>query len=249
MYDAMMAETTKIIGHNGDPIEAYLARPLGPGPYGSVVVIHHMPGFDEGSKEIVRRFATHGYLAICPNLHYREAPGASPDDASAANRAAGGVPDDRLVGDVDAAAQCLKRLPSSNGKAGTIGYCSGGRQSFLAACSLDLEAAVDCYGAFVVRKPPQGAPVPAAVHPIVDLAPQLSCPLLGLFGAEDKYPAPDEVAELEEALTKAGKTFEFHTYENAGHAFFSVERPNYRPEAAKDGWRRVFAFFDQHLGG
>src|SRR5215475_4058034 len=96
MRDAMMmAETISILGHGGDQIEAYLARPLGPGPYGGVVVIHHMPGFDEGNKEITRKFAAHGYLAICPNLHYRDAPGASPDDASAASRARGGVPDDR----------------------------------------------------------------------------------------------------------------------------------------------------------
>ena len=87
MNDAMMAETISITGHGGDQIEAYLARPLGPGPYGGVVVIHHMPGYDEGSKEITRKFAAHGYLAICPNLHYREAPGASPDDAAAASRA------------------------------------------------------------------------------------------------------------------------------------------------------------------
>src|SRR5215470_7978563 len=100
MYDAMMAETISITAHGGDQIEAYLARPLGPGPSGGVVVIHHMPGYDAGSKEITRKFAVHGYLAILPNLHYREAPGASPDDASAAVRAQGGVPDDRLVGDV-----------------------------------------------------------------------------------------------------------------------------------------------------
>src|SRR5215470_3446355 len=100
MYDAMMAETISITGHGGDQIEAYLSRPLGPGPYGGVVVIHHMPGYDEGSKEITRKFAAHGNLAICPNLYYREAPGASPDDAAAASRAQGGVPDDRLVGDV-----------------------------------------------------------------------------------------------------------------------------------------------------
>ena len=79
-----MAETISITGHGGDQVEAYLARPLGPGPYGGVVVIHHMPGYDEGSKEITRTFAAHGYLAICPTLHYRAAPGASPDDAAAA---------------------------------------------------------------------------------------------------------------------------------------------------------------------
>ncbi|MCO5994721.1 dienelactone hydrolase family protein [Actinoallomurus rhizosphaericola] len=246
MYDAMMAETIPLTGHSGDPIEAYLARPLGPGPYGGVVVIHHMPGYDEPSKEIVRKIAAHGYAAIMPNLHYRDAPGASPDDAAAASRAAGGVPDERLVGDVDAAARYLKGLTSSNGKVGTIGYCSGGRQSFLAACSLDLDAAVDCYGAFVVGEVPENFPM--AVRPIVDLTPNLSCPLLGLFGAEDQYPSPDQVKELEEALKQHGKTYDFHVYEGAGHAFFAVDRPSYRPQAANDGWQRVFSWFDRYLG-
>jgi carboxymethylenebutenolidase len=244
MYDAMMAETITLTGHNDDPIEAYVARPLGPGPYGGVVVIHHMPGYDEATKEIVRKFAARGYAAIMPNLHYRDAPGAAPDDAAAASRAAGGVPDERLVGDVDAAARYLKRLTSSNGKVGTIGYCSGGRQSFLAACSLELDAAVDCYGAFVVGEAPENL---SNVQPIVHLAPKLSCPLLGLFGAEDKYPSPDQVAELEDELKRLGKTYEFHIYEDAGHAFFAVDRPSYRPQAANDGWQRVFAWFDRYL--
>ncbi|MEV5711063.1 dienelactone hydrolase family protein [Actinoallomurus sp. NPDC052274] len=246
MYDATMAETIPLTGHSGDPIEAYLARPLGPGPYGGVVVIHHMPGYDEPSKEIVRKLAAHGYTAIMPNLHYREAPGASPDDAAAASRAAGGVPDERLVGDVDAAVRYLRSLTSSNGKVGTIGYCSGGRQSFLAACSLELDAAVDCYGAFVVGEVPENFPM--AVRPIVDRTPNLSCPLLGLFGADDQYPSPDQVKELEEALKKHGKTYDFHVYEGAGHAFFAVDRPSYRPEAANDGWQRVFGWFDRYLG-
>ena len=247
MYDAMLAETISITGHGGDQIEAYLARPLTPGPHGGVVVIHHMPGYDEGTKEITRTFAAHGYNAICPNLYSREAPGASPDDAAATARAQGGVPDDRLVGDVAGAAAFLRAMPNSNGKAGTIGYCSGGRQSFLAACSLPLEAAVDCYGAFVTGQPPENFPL--KVGPIVHLAPGLSCPLLGLFGADDQYPSPEQVAELGKALEAAGKPHEFHTYEGAGHAFFSTNRPAYRPEAAVDGWQKIWDFFGRHLAG
>ena len=139
----------------------------------------------------------------------------------------------------------LKGLPTSNGKVGVIGYCSGGRQSFLAAVSLPLDAAVDCYGAFVVGTPPEGMPL--KVGPLVDRTPDLNCPLLGLFGADDKYPSPEQVAELEAALKAAGKTYEFHIYEGAGHAFFSVNRPAYRPEAATDGWEKIFAFYGKYL--
>jgi carboxymethylenebutenolidase len=244
MTDAMRAETMSMTGAGGDDIEAYVARPDG-AAVGGVVVLHHMPGYDDATKEITRRFATHGYTAVCPNLFHREAPGASPDDAAAAARAQGGVPDDRLVGDVAGAVRFLRHHGGDTLKVATIGYCSGGRQSFLAACSLQLDAAVDCYGAFVVNPPPEGAPV--HMRPIIGLAKDLSCPLLGLFGADDQFPTPDEVHELERVLTEHGKTFEFHTYEGAGHAFFAVDRPAYRPEAAVDGWARIWDFFGRHL--
>ncbi|HEY3501612.1 MAG TPA: dienelactone hydrolase family protein [Actinocatenispora sp.] len=245
MYDAMQAETVTIGGHGGDRIEAYLARPLGPGPYGAVVVIHHLPGYDRESKEFVRRFAAAGYLALCPNLYSREAPGADPDDAAAQVRAAGGIPDERLVGDVAGAAAYLRELTSSNGRVGVIGHCSGGRHAFLAACNLPLDAAVDCYGAFVTGTVPEDFPL--AVTPIVDQAPNLSCPVLGLFGNDDRYPSPDEVAELDAELTRLGKEHEFHSYDGAGHAFFGPDRPGYRPEAAVDGWAKIFDFFGRTL--
>ena len=245
MSDALQAETVRVTGHEGDEIEAYLAQPLGAGPYGAVVVIHHMPGYDEETKEITRRFAAHGYLALCPNLYWRQAPGASSQDAAAVVRGMGGVPDAQLVGDVGGAAALLTAMTSSNGKVATIGYCSGGRQSFLAACSLTLDAAVDCYGAFVVVPPPANLGV--TMTPVVHLADRLSCPLLGLFGAEDQSPSPHETAELEKILAGHDKTFEFHTFEGAGHAFFATNRPNYRPEAALAGWSLIWDFFGRYL--
>jgi carboxymethylenebutenolidase len=245
MKGDLHAETIELVGYGGDRIEAYLARPLGEATGGGVVVIHHMPGYDESTKEITRRFASRGYAAICPNLYSREAPGASPDDAAAAARASGGVPDERLVDDVGAAALHLRTLPDSNGKVGVIGYCSGGRQSVLAACSLDLQAAVDCYGAFVVVDVPEGAGF--TFKSLVPILPNLSCPLLGLFGAEDNFPAPDQTETLEKILAEHGKDFSFHTYDGAGHAFFHPDRPSFRPEVAKKGWEEIWTFFGQHL--
>src|SRR6266700_3228078 len=245
MDEALVAETATIIGAGGDEIGAYLARPQGRESFGGVVVIHHMPGYDSATKEITRKFAAYGYAALMPNLYHRDAPGASPDDAAAAGRAKGGVPDARLVGDVGGAAAYLRALDGSNGKVGVIGYCSGGRQSFLAACSLQLDAAVDCYGACIVNAPPEGMPL--KVQPIVGLSKDLSCPLLGLFGADDKYPAPEETAELSKVLDGLGKEHEFHTYDGAGHAFFSVNRAAYRVEAANDGWDKIWAFYGRHL--
>jgi carboxymethylenebutenolidase len=246
MSDSLCAETIKIKGYGGDQVEAYVARPAGDGKRGGVVVIHHMPGYDRATKEIVRRFAELGYDAAMPNLYWREAPGAAPDDAAATARAQGGVPDERLVGDVAGAAEWLRALPTSNGKVGVIGHCSGGRQSVLAACSLELDAAVDCYGAFVVGTPPEGFPL--KVTGLEDQLPKLSAPLLGLFGNEDQHPSPEQVDTLEEILKADGKPYEFHRYDDAGHAFFGVDRAAYRVAAANDGWERIEAFFDTYLG-
>src|ERR1700750_1926434 len=245
MYDATLADTATIRGGGGDEIESYLARPMSQGPYGGVVVIHHIPGYDASPKEITRRFRAEGYTALMRNRYRRDAPGASRDDAAAAARAQGGVPDPRLIGDVAGAAAYLRGLTSSKARVGFIGYCPGGGQSSLAAVSLPLDAAVDCYGAFVTGAPPEGMPL--KVGPIVDKTPNLSCPLLGLFGADDSHPSPEQVGELEQALKAAGKTYEFHSYEGAGHAFFAVNRTSYRVEAPNDGWQRIWDFYGQYL--
>jgi carboxymethylenebutenolidase len=244
MSDSLSAQTVRITGHDDEAIEAYLAQPHGDGLRGGVVVIHHMPGYDRATKEIVRRFAELGYDAICPNLYWREAPGAAPDDAAATARANGGVPDERLVGDVRGATEYLRALSTSNGKVGVIGYCSGGRQTVLAACHLDVDAAVDCYGAFVTGTPPEGFPIRSN---LVDQLPNLRAPLLGLFGKDDSYPSPEQVAELDEILTAHGKPHEFHSYDGAGHAFFSTDRPSYNVAAANDGWEQIKAFYATHL--
>ena len=244
-YEAMLAETVNVCGHEGDMIDAYLARPTGAGPYPGVVVIHHMPGWDEATKEITRKFAHHGYAAILPNLHFREGKG-TPAENSASVQAAGGMPDNRTMGDVEGSIRYLRTLPYLNGKVGIIGYCSGGRQVYLAACTLNgIDAAVDCYGGGVAAgKEELSARQPAAP---IDYTKDLRCPLLGLFGREDQRPSPGDVAKTEEELKKWGKTYEFHTYDNAGHGFFAVDRPSYRPEAAVDGWIRVFQWFGKYL--
>jgi carboxymethylenebutenolidase len=85
------------------------------------------------------------------------------------------------------------------------------------------------------------------MRPLLPIADRLSCPLLGLFGAEDQNPSPADTAELERVLTAHGKTFEFHTYLDAGHAFFAVDRPSYRVAAALDGWQKILAWFGRYL--
>jgi carboxymethylenebutenolidase len=146
---------------------------------------------------------------------------------------------------VHRAVRYLRAQPTSNGKVGVIGYCSGGRQAYVVACSLDIDAAVDCYGGRVVATPEDLTPA-RPISPI-DRTPDLNCPLLGLFGAEDGNPSPEQTAQIEAALQANGKTYEFHTFEDAGHAFFSVDRPHYRVEAAKEGWKLIWDFFGRNL--
>ena len=248
MYDAVLSETVTVTGHGGDAIEAYAARPLTPGPVGGVVVIHHLPGYDRQTKEFTRSLAVGGFNAVMPNLYSREAPGAEPSDAMAAARAQGAIPiaDERVVAEVAGAIDYLKGLSNANGKVGVIGHCSGGRQSFLAAVSLPLDAAVDCYGGFVVGTPPAGHPL-VGWEPLVDRTPDLSCPLLGLFGADDHFPSPAHVAELEAALKAAGKTYEFHSYEGANHGFMQVDTVRYHAQSAVDAWQHILAWFGRYL--
>lgn len=246
MTHDLRADTITVTGYGGDEIEAYFAQPTDVTATGSIVVIHHLPGYDESTKEIARKFAANGYAALMPNLYHREAPGADPDDAAATVRNGGGLADEQLVGDVAGAATFLRAQPNSNGKVATIGYCSGGRQSFLCGVRLPLEGVIDCYGAFVAVDPSPDYPL--KVKGLIGEVGALSAPLLGLFGAEDQYPSVEQNEALAEALRAANKEFTFRTYDGAGHAFFNVDRPSYRPEAAVEGWREILTFLDRTIG-
>ena len=245
MYEGMLAETITLNGHNGEMINAYFARPLGPGPFPGIVVIHHLPGWDEWYREATRKFAYHGYAALSPNLYFRDGHG-TPEDVAAKVRAAGGVADDQVVGDVAGALHYLHSLPYVNGKAGVFGTCSGGRHAYLAACRLPgFAAAVDCWGGRVVMTQEDLTPK-QPVSPL-EYTKDLGCPLLGIFGDEDHSPTPEQVNLLEQELIKYGKTYEFYRYPNAGHGFFYHDRPNYRQEQAVDGWKKLFAFLEKFL--
>ncbi len=246
MYEGMLAETVTIRGHGDETINAYFARPLGPGPFPGVVLIHHAPGWDELYREFTRRFAHRGYLAISPNIYFRVGHG-SPEDVAAMVRSAGGLPDDQVVGDAVGAAAYLRSLPQSNGKVGGFGTCSGGRHVYLVACRTKaFDAIVDCWGGRVVMTPQELNPK-MPVAPIV-YTKDLACPVLGLFGKDDQSPSPEQVAKQEEELKKYGKSYEFHMYDGAGHGFFYYDRAAYRQEQAVDGWKKVFAFFEKNLG-
>ena len=156
------------------------------------------------------------------------------------------MPDDQVVGDCEAAKNHLKGLSYTNNKVGIIGTCSGGRHTFLVACrTTGFDAAVDCWGGNVVM-PPERLTLQQPVAPI-DYTRDLSCPLLGLFGNEDQSPTPEQVDRQEEELKRHNKSYEFHRYDGAGHAFWYYDRPPYRQQQAMDAWNKTFGFFEKHL--
>jgi len=246
-YRALAAETVTFRGDNGDQGEAYYARPVAPGKYPGVLVIHHMPGWDEWIMEVARKFAHHGYTTIAPHLYFREGPG-SPDDVGARVRAAGGVSDDQVVGDAKGAIDYLRTRPEASGKVGVIGFCSGGRHAYLVGCRLDnVDAVVDCWGGNVIVDDKKLLNDKRPVAPI-ELTANLNCPLIGIFGNDDPNPSADQVNRTEAELERLGKSYEFYRYDGCGHAFFNTHRPSHRPEQALNGWAKVSAFLEKHLG-
>jgi carboxymethylenebutenolidase len=236
-------EFTTIKGNNGDSIHAYVAKPAGNGPFPGVVLVHHLPGWDEFYLELTRRFAQHGYQAVCPDLYCRAGHG-SPDDMAAKVRGAGGVPDAQVVGDCVGAATFLRAQPGANGKVGIMGTCSGGRHTYVVACSSkDFNAAVDLWGGRVV----QDETTPNQPVSPVTLTKDLGCPLLGIFGNDDQAPTPAQVDQHEEELKKHGKQYEFHRYDGAGHGFWYHDRPMYRQAQAMDSLGKVLAFYEKNL--
>jgi carboxymethylenebutenolidase len=244
-YEGVLAETVTMPTVQGDLINAYLARPLGAGPFPAMVLAHHMPGWDEWYREITFKFANHGYVTLTPNLYFRAGHG-TPEDVAAKVRGEGGISDEQAVGDLAGAMRFLRTLPYVNGKVGIFGTCSGGRHAYLTACRVPgFDAVIDCWGGRVVMTPDQLSDK-FPVSP-VEYTKDLSCPVLGLFGNEDKNPTPEQVDQHEAELKKHNKVYEFHRYDGAGHGFFYYHVSAYRQAQAVDGWQKVFAFLGKHL--
>ena len=156
-----------------------------------MVIIHHAPGWDEWYRECARKFAHHGYATISPNLYFRDGHGTA-EDVGAKVRAAGGVPDDQVLGDFDGANKLLRSQPHVSSKVGRVWHLLGRPPWFLAACKMKgFDALVECWGGGVVQKQEELTPK-RPVAPI-DYTKDLSCPMIGMFGNDDKSPSPEQV--------------------------------------------------------
>ena len=245
VYEGMIAETVSYPGHDGKHIRSYVSRPLGCGDHPSLVLIAHMPGWDEYCRELARRFTQHGYAVACPDI-YGDFGTGNPVDISTKMKDAGVVSDESVMGDCKGSLDYLRNLPTSNGKVGVIGLCSGGRHAFMAACTVPgFDAAVNLWGGGIFPAPDELTPS-KPVAPI-DYIDGLSCPLMGIFGNEDQWPTPEEVNKLEDALKEHGKDYEFHRYDDAGHGIWYYHSPMYRREQAMESQALVHQFFQKHL--
>jgi carboxymethylenebutenolidase len=230
-----------------DTIKGYLAQPNQPGRYPGIVVIHEAFGLVEHIRDIARRFANIGYNALAPDLYHR-AGSPDPNNMESVFPVMFGLPDTQAVGDLEAAAEHLRGLPGATGKIGAIGFCSGGRQTLLFACSSNkVDAAVDCWGGFIHRATPDAETTSARPTPILNMVDRLHCPLFAVFGEEDQNPTVAQSEELRSRAQRAGKDVTVKVYKNAGHAFLADYRPSYREGPAAELWRDAVEFFDKHL--
>src|SRR5579863_7837161 len=229
---------------DGFAMRAYLARPKAAGTYPGVIVLHEAFGLVEHERDVARRFANAGFIALAPDVYSRVGAPKNASDMSEVRAKMFGITDAQLVRDFEAAAAFVRAQPGASGKVGCVGFCVGGRWTLLFACSSDkVNAAIDCWGGFITRATPEAASTPARPTPVIDLAAKLHCPLYIVCGEEDQNPSPADAAELGRRLTQAGRNFELEIFKNAGHAFFADYRPSYREAAAFALWPKMVAFF------
>lgn len=233
---------------DGFAMKAYLARPKAQGTYPGVLILHEAFGLVEHERDVARRFANQGFIALAPNVYSRIGSPKSASDMADVRAKMFGLKDAQLVRDFEAAAAYLRAQPGCSGKIGCVGFCVGGRWTLLFACSSDkVNAAIDCWGGFAMRATPEAATTPERPTPVVDLIPQLHCPLYVVCGEEDQNPSPADAAEIRKRLEQAGKIFQMEIFKNAGHAFFADYRPSYREQAAFDLWPKMVSFFKTNL--
>ena len=222
---------------------AYRAMPDKGGPFPVVLVVEEIFGVHEHIKDVCRRFAKLGYLAVAPELFAREGDVSKITDIQEIiTKVVSKVPDAQVMSDLDATVAWAKKSGKGDtSKLGITGFCWGGRIVWLyAAHSKDLKAAVAWYGRLVGK--------PDELHPKnpIDLAASVHCPVLGLYGGADHGIPKDTIEQMKKALKDAGKTYDFVVYPGAQHGFHADYRPSYNKEAAEDGWKRLLDWFKKY---
>lgn len=223
-------------------LPAYAARPQGAGPFPIVLVIEEIFGVHEYIRDVCRRLAHAGYLAVAPELYARLADLSKMSDVQQILRdVIMKAPDATLLSDLDHAAAWAAQNRGDPARLFVTGFCRGGRDTWLyAAHNPDLRAAVAWYG------PIGGTVSPIQPRTAGDVAGELKCPLLGLYGGRDPSIKAADVEAAASRARQAGKTVEIVVYPDAGHGFHADYRPSYNAADAANGWARLLAWFGQH---
>jgi carboxymethylenebutenolidase len=225
------------------PMRCYEAKPAS--PKRAAIVVQEAFGVNNHIEDVTRRLADAGYHAVAPDLFHRSGPGAVVEYGNFEKvleyfQDLGG--DDAILNDIDAALNHLRAQGFADKSVGIVGFCAGGRVTFLVSARRALGAAVGFYGGGIVTgRFPQ---FPALISEVSELR----TPWLGIFGDEDASIPVEDVEQLREALKRTSVPTEVVRYEHAGHGFHCDQRPDFRPEEAADAWARTLAWFDAQLG-
>ena len=233
-----MAGTWENVRVDNSDMPMYVSTPASGGPVPGIVVVHGRSGLEDFIKDTTQMLALQGYAAVAPYLYHRDGPDCKDDNPTRKAR----LRDPTIINDINAAIGFLKNHRQVNGaKLGIVGFCMGGRLVYLmSAASKELKAGVMFYGSGTLLPFGQG-PSP------FDRTKEISCPIQGHFGCDDKDPSPEDMRKLAAELTKFGKSHEFHTYAGAAHAFVNSGSDNYRPHAAALSWPKAMEFFSRQL--
>ena len=223
-------------------IPGYRAMPAAGGPFPVVIVAHEIFGMHEHIKDVARRFAKAGYFALVPALFTRVGDMSGMTTIEQIRPLVAKVTDRNVMADMDAGIAFAKASAKADAaKLGVTGFCGGGRYVWLySAHNPALKAGVAWYGPLI------GEPSEVRPKNPIDVAADIKCPVLGLYGAADQGIPNDAVERMREALKKAGRTGEIVLYEDTPHGFHADYRASYRPGPAKDAWARCLAWFKQY---
>jgi carboxymethylenebutenolidase len=226
----------------GQDVPVYRAQPEGKKNPPVILVISEIFGVHEYIADVARRFAKLGYLALAPDLFVRQGdPSKYPSIAELQKNVISKVPDEQVMGDLDAVVAWAKANGGNVDKLGITGFCWGGRITWLySAYNPQVKAGVAWYGRLV------GDSTALTPKQPVDIAPTLKTPILGLYGAQDNGIPVATVEQMKEALAKGPSKSEFIVFKNSGHAFHADYRPSYVEADAKEGWKHCVTWFKTH---
>lgn len=232
-----MTSTVTVVS-GGSPMDIFVATPAGAGPHPAIVVAHHRDGVDDFTRRSCERLAQAGFAAAAPNLYHRRPAGE--DSLQSRDH----LEDGHTIVDVNATVDHLLSLGSVRMHAiGVLGHCMGGRTSFLCAAAIPIfRVAGIFYGGGILTSRADKRPPP------IEFTRNISCPLIGFFGKEDKNPSPADVARISEECKRFGVRHEFKTYDGAGHAFQNFSnKDSYREKQSEDAWSRLIPMLDAEL--